>query len=160
MLVEEWSVIREFPNYSVSDLGRVVSNQLDREIHKPVCAWGYYSVRLSHNGVRRTKMVHRLVADAFVLGWDVGLVVNHIDGDKLNNQDGNLEWVTHSENTLHAHRTGLMRRAFKPIRIVELGEEFGSVKACAEFLETRPTAISSVLRGVRPSHKGYTFEYI
>ncbi len=57
--------------------------------------------------------VHRLVAQYFCDGYAEGLVVNHIDGDKTNNRSSNLEWVTRSENDLHAFSLGL-RRIIKP----------------------------------------------
>ena len=157
---EQWVVVKDFPNYSVSNLGRVFSNRLNREIYKGVDRRGYYSVGLRHDGARGTRMVHRLVAEAFVPGFDEGLVVNHIDGDKLNNVYSNLEWVTSSENMFHAHRMWLTTRAFKPVRIVETDQVFWSIKECAAHLNTHSTAISAVLRGTRRSHKGYTFEYV
>lgn len=53
--------------------------------------------------------VHRLVAYHFVDGYQDGLVVNHKDGNKLNNEADNLEWVTRSENDLHAFKLGLRK---------------------------------------------------
>ena len=51
--------------------------------------------------------VHREVALNFVANPDGKKYVNHIDGNKLNNDAANLEWVTSSENTLHAYQIGL-----------------------------------------------------
>jgi len=58
-----------------------------------------------------TFAVHRVVAQAFIpnpSGFDV---VNHIDGNKLNNQVDNLEWTTHAYNLLHAVNVGLRKDA-------------------------------------------------
>lgn len=68
---------------------------------------GYLSVVLSAKGNRSGKLIHRLVADAFVenisdLPW-----VNHKDANKHNNQSSNLEWCTASENYQHASLLGL-----------------------------------------------------
>jgi hypothetical protein len=63
---------------------------------------------LRESGKRSPIKVHRLVAEAFIGGSD-GLQVNHKDGDKKNNAVFNLEYVTASENVLHAVRNGLMR---------------------------------------------------
>ena len=66
---------------------------------------GYKTVCFNHT----TYMVHRLVAQGFVPNPEpeVKDVVNHIDGNKLNNNASNLEWCTIKENNDHARRTGL-----------------------------------------------------
>jgi DNA-binding transcriptional regulator YiaG len=67
---------------------------------------GYRVVDLKVNGTRKTMRVHRLVAMAFI-GKPYKEMVNHIDGNKINNSVDNLEWATRSENGLHAYSTGL-----------------------------------------------------
>lgn len=59
---------------------------------------GYYKCVLSINNKKIYKMVHRLVAEHFVDGYFKGAVVNHKDGNKLNNNYRNLEWVTQKFN--------------------------------------------------------------
>lgn len=157
---EEWVLLRDFPNHSVSNYGRVVSHNTDSVLRTRLSGWGYEQVVLYSNGRHVTKTVHRLVAEAFIPGWDEGLHVNHIDGDKRNNFEENLEWVTPSENNTHAVHSGLRTPFRKSVRIVETGETFPSVKACAEHLNTYSTAISQVLKGRRPHYKRMTFEYI
>ena len=69
----------------------------------------YRVVLLTDNGSSKTLYVHRLVAQSFIENPDNKREVNHIDGNKLNNDVSNLEWVTHSENTVHAYSTNLMK---------------------------------------------------
>ena len=63
---------------------------------------------LSKQGKVKTITVHRLVAQAFIPNPDSKPEVNHIDGDKKNNNMSNLEWCTSSENVQHAVDTGLI----------------------------------------------------
>lgn len=63
---------------------------------------GYLEVCFVHQRKTFKFLVHRLVAIAFVDGYKEGLVVNHLDGDKLNNDPKNLEWVTPGRNSEHA----------------------------------------------------------
>lgn len=67
------------------------------------------------DGKFKTTPVHRLVALAFIPNPMSKPCVNHIDGNKMNNHVTNLEWVTYSENTIHALVTGL--------KVPELGED-------------------------------------
>lgn len=67
----------------------------------------YKRVSLSKHGIRKKYFVHRLVAETYCDGHREGLIVNHKDGNKTNNHFSNLEWVTYSENNIHALENGL-----------------------------------------------------
>lgn len=76
-------------------------------LRRHICS-GYLSVYINREGQPGCmRLVHRLVAMAWIINPRNKPEVNHIDGNKLNNSVGNLEWVTHSENRTHAYRTGL-----------------------------------------------------
>ena len=70
---------------------------------------GYFTVILRKHSSVKCYKVHRLVAQHFILNPENKPQVNHVDGNKLNNDVNNLEWVTDQENKPHARRTGLMR---------------------------------------------------
>lgn len=93
--------------YLVSNRGRIISLNSGAEMAQYVQKNGYAAVKLRTHNVKRTFLVHRLVASAFVSNPNGLAEVNHIDGDKLNNSAENLEWVTHSQNMKHSIEVGL-----------------------------------------------------
>lgn len=94
--------------YEVSNIGRVRTAKTKRLL-SPFNSKGYLRIGLiTYTRGQQKFPVHRLVANAFVEGrTHEKRFVNHIDGNKLNNVYTNLEWVTASENIIHAIRTGL-----------------------------------------------------
>lgn len=102
MAGEIWAPIVGYPDYSISNLGRIWSARCYGRIVKQTLdpGRGYYYVGLYPAGSRRQKKikVHRLVADAFV-GNPLGFpTVDHIDGDKANNAASNLRWCSFGDN--------------------------------------------------------------
>ena len=95
--------------YAISECGQVISHSKGGElIRKPfIDGSGYRTVPLHINGKTVNHRVHRMVAKAFVANPNDHKCVNHIDGNKLNNQFENLEWCTSSHNNLHARKTSL-----------------------------------------------------
>ncbi|KAG5182903.1 hypothetical protein JKP88DRAFT_241207 [Tribonema minus] len=115
---------------------------------------------------RHEYRVHRLVADAHLPDDPARLVVNHIDGDKLNNAASNLERATHSENTRHAMRTGLMMRPCGVLvkRTSSCGkftQNFDSVGAAARSVghEAGRSNITACCQGRQKTAYGYTWTY-
>ena len=114
-LNEKWNPVVGYEGwYDVSDWGRVrrmkaTSNTFVGRIIKPYANnKGYKCVGLLNGVEQKTVTVHRLVMAAFVGPYPEGKQVNHKDGDKTNNRLDNLEYVTPSENILHAIDTGLI----------------------------------------------------
>lgn len=105
---EEWRPVLGWEGrYDVSSLGRVRSVRQRRLMTPNANAGGYLVVSLHRGGKKTNRLVHRLVADAFLPADLARPRVNHIDGGKLNNAAVNLEWCTDLENTQHAIATGL-----------------------------------------------------
>lgn len=168
---EIWKDLNEidaFSGYQVSSLGRVRCSRNFRgeitssyRILKPCMNKdGYLELTIYNNDHKKcTKRVHKLVANVFH-GQHPDLVVNHIDGNKLNNSSNNLEYVTATTNSTLAARDGLYKT--KAIRIKETGEEFDSIKNCADKLDLHPSNISHAIIGDKKtdSVKGLHFELI
>ena len=110
--MEVWKKINGFEDYEISNLGRVKSLKKGELILKNVLNKGYFNVWLCKNNSSKKMLVSRLVALNFIDNNYNYLCVNHINGIKTDNRVENLEWCTHSENTLHAFKTGLK----KPIK--------------------------------------------
>lgn len=100
-------ILKDFPNYSLTDKG-VITNLTTGIVKRPsIGKNGYYVTDLSSNGKSKRQYLHRLLALNFLDNPNNFNVVNHLDGNKLNNDLSNLEWTTHSGNLIHAYRTGL-----------------------------------------------------
>ena len=128
-------VVTNGDGYSVSNYGRVRSNSriiVDKNGKKRLvnpkilksAPMGkknkqYLGVVLCNNGTSRIYKVHRLVALAFIPLVEGKDIVNHKDGNKLNNHVSNLEWCTQQENVTHAIETGL----FNPKQLRTTEEE-------------------------------------
>lgn len=93
--------------------------------------YGYEEVRLSKNGQVVTKFIHTLLAETFIPNPLCKKEINHKNGIKNDNTINNLEWVTHSENMLHAYRTKLIVKKTKPIIDTCSGESYMSSKEAA-----------------------------
>lgn len=110
--MELWKDIDGYDGmYKVSNIGRVYSCPKYRHKGKilklHICKNGYLTVGLSKNKKRKNFLVHRLVGMEFVPNIDKKPEINHIDGNKKNNNCNNLEWVTSSENQKHSFELGL-----------------------------------------------------
>lgn len=149
---EIWRKIDDYPNYEVSSLGRV------RNIETGLILSGtknnYIQICLRKEGTRNILDVHRIVAKTFIQNPENKPCVNHIDGNKHNNRVDNLEWVTYSENTRHAFRTGLIQitnnhisnRIKQKVLCVETGQVFESLNQVAKYLGVNSGSIHQAIR--------------
>lgn len=109
---ESWKPVIGHPKYEVSNLGKVRKSASLEIISQSSNTCGYPKVRLhTDRGRYMTRLVHRLVAKAFIENPHSKETVNHIDGDKCNARVDNLEWATRSENQRHAYANGLRTAA-------------------------------------------------
>lgn len=102
--MEVWKEVKDYEGaYKISNLGNVLScKYVVPRLLTPDKSTGYYRVCLSKKGFKKQTLIHRLIADHFILNPNNKTQVNHIDENKLNNSISNLEWVTHRENIEHS----------------------------------------------------------
>lgn len=94
--------ISGFPGYEISSSGELFSTKKGSRTEILGSVWqGYRHVTLSNGKKTRNVRIHRLVAEAFLSKPRGCNLVNHIDGDKLNNNVSNLEWTNHRGNSKH-----------------------------------------------------------
>lgn len=145
-MIEQWRPITDYYGlYEASDLGRIRSvrrntNTFVGRILRPgKHSLGYHQVILYKDGGQRHHYIHRLVASAFIGECKDGEQVNHIDGNKKNNRLDNLEYVTPSENSLHAFAIGK-------------SSQVGERNSCAKLTEDKVLEVISLL-GTMPQRK-------
>ena len=149
-MTEDWRTVKEFPNYAVSNDGRVRNDETGQVLKPAYCGQGrgYTTVQLWKNKKGASRLVHRLVGFAFVDGYKDGLQINHIDGVKSNNNHSNLEWVTNSENQQHAFDTGLRPSKLTNYEVLEIRalRRMGTTQqALADFFGVTQALISRIV---------------
>lgn len=90
--------IKNYENYMATEDGRIYSIKRKCYLKLQTVTNGYLMVGLFKNGVSKYLLVHRLIAETFIEKPEKCDIVNHLDGNKKNNNVNNLEWTTQSEN--------------------------------------------------------------
>ena len=158
--------------YMVSNLARVKSlgNRRKGKLRKGELllsqheCQGYMVVNLSKNGHGRCIKVHRLVAMAFVEGYQPGLVVNHIDQNKKNNIPENLEFVTQQVNTVYGDRnirvsSSLMKPVIQMTTDGRFVREWPSVGTAATEIGRSAGGIGDCCNGRQKTCGGYKWKF-
>ncbi len=172
---EIWKDVNGFEGlYQVSNLGNVKSLHYfggDKEhiMHPALSKSGYLLVTLTKNKKHAATSVHVIVAKAFVDNKCGKTQVNHIDGNKRNNNAENLEWVTAKENHDHAVAIGLKSYEhiippwYKPVLQYDMNgnfvKEWKSKGEAAAYYGCNPDSIRNCIRGRVNSCKGYIWKY-
>jgi hypothetical protein len=105
--------LSEYPMYVVTSEGEVLSFYRDLAPVKPrINRHGYAQVCLAKDGKHITRLVHRLMAEAFLGKQDTD--INHVNGVKSDNKLENLEYCTRSENIHHSYKLGLAKKPQGP----------------------------------------------
>ena len=161
MKKEYWKPVVGYEgHYQVSNFGRVKSIKFGKEIIlKQKIKGGYYYVNLSKNGILKTYLVHRLVAEAFIDNTDNLPCVNHKDEDKTNNSVDNLEWCTQSYNINYGTRTEkYSKKVYQYTLEGEFVKEWKSIAECGRNGFNRGN-VWMCCRGELKTHQNFIWKY-
>lgn len=167
--MEEWKDIIEYEGlYQVSNLGNVKNSRTNKLLSLRYRKDNHIDCMLYKNGQGKRYSVHRLVAIAFISNPNNYPIINHIDGNGLNNNVSNLEWCTYSYNTQHAndnnlinHKTGIEHYMFgktgenhpasEPVYCLNTKERFENMEQAAYSVNLKATDISACCSGKQKS---------
>ena len=137
----------ETTRWSVDENGRVRNDETGYFLTGTILH-SYRYINFRWNGKRKNKSVHRLVAEAFLPNPENLPYVHHKDGNRLNNNLENLEWVTEQDNRLEA----IMPQRYKKYDDTEIeGEQWryfrDSIYQVSDYGRVRNTKTGKILKG-------------
>ena len=156
--------IEGLENYKVSNLGNVMNTK--NKLSKKQLKNGYYYVwcKPTIDNVSSNHRIHRLVALAFIPNDNIEKIfVNHINGNKIDNNVTNLEWVTPTENVVHAVDTKLITPFARKMCQYDLNgnllRTFDSLKEAKSITKVDDGSIIRVCNGSRKTAGGFIWRY-
>lgn len=175
---EEWRpAFRYEDNYEVSNLGNIRSKThwvnarnggerlyIGKEINKRIRKVGYVECKICANSESKYKALHRIIAETFVPNPNGYKEVNHIDGNKQNNNASNLEWCTRRQNIIHSFEMGLNKPRIGAehcnarfndedvLKIRELYKKGMKVRAISELYKVPKPTIEGITSGKSWKH--------
>ncbi len=180
MKMEKWKQVKYkgFERYQISDKGNVKGTKGLMKSRPNSRKYHIIGLREPGSREQKTFSVHRMVAEHFIPQPSGKNYVNHISGDKNDNTVQNLEWVTQSENQIHAYETGLQVKTTeqvarlkgyaenkrRPIRVVNekigIDQVFESIAEAGQLLNCNEKTLRNVLKGRNKSRLGYKVFYL
>lgn len=174
---ENWQPVVGFEDYIVSDMGNVARTRISKGTSGGLMKLGFnpdngaITVSLCVDSKHYPKQVHRLVAEAFIPNPENKPQVNHKNGNRCDNREENLEWVTNSENVQHSH--DYLDRNFSAygqnhrnsVSVSQytkngvLVDVYGSVNEAGRQLGIQFTNIAKCARGERPYAGDFVWKY-
>ena len=171
--------VKGFDGYFVSDNGIVYTTRKNggyhtslRELKSKEDKDGYLEVAMYSNKKRYWRRVHRIVAETFIPNINNYPQINHIDGNKKNNNVNNLEWCTCRQNIIHSFNVLKRKPTISNKRKIKLTNRetndilyFETEKECAFYLKMSYQHLNKILNGhidisVWRKNKIYKIEFV
>ena len=146
--------------YAITEDGKVFSHRSKLFLKPRNNRYGYCEVKLWKNRKVSTKLIHRLVAEAFIPNPNNYSQVNHKDENKNNNSVDNLEWCTSKYNMNYGTvQERINSHKLKKVKCLETGIIYNSATECSQKLNLRKDSLTQVCRGERKSLHNLHFIY-
>lgn len=126
--------IQDFEDYFITEEGDIYSLKTGTLVKLKPWLDGkkrYFMITLCKNGTKTKKLIHRLVAMAFIENPNGLPEVNHKNHNSLDNSKDNLEWVTRQQNMAHCFEKHSQIRNFRECELFFKGEKVGDFKSIA-----------------------------
>lgn len=154
--MEVFKDIKGYPNYQISNYGRVWNKKKQKYIPFYITNSGYCQVHMyAINGKRKNELIHRLVALTFIENPNNLPEVNHKDKNKMNNTVENLEWCNRSYNCRHmSTNTTVTKKDINGVFIVK----YDSIAEAVEKEDITQSGLFTAYYRNYPTYKGYIWE--
>lgn len=149
---EIWKDITGYEGlYKISNLGNVFSIRSNKTLIPHSMGIGYLGVGLYTKSKGVNKKIHKLIADYFIPNPENKKCVNHIDGNKLNNNINNLEWCTSLENNRHAWFNKLNRAPKYGDRIPNSIFKDNEIRELRKLIRSKLYTLTSIAKSYKVS---------
>ncbi len=162
--MNEWYDIPGYEGiYQITPNGEVRNVETNLQLYGNINSHGYKVISLTKYGKRKSCKLHRLLAITFIPNPHDYECINHIDGDKLNNDLTNLEWCTKGYNNRHAREVLKVDMSSKAVYQTTIKGEFiaawASIGQAAKFAGITPPCIVDCCEGRAKSAGNYCWSY-
>ena len=153
-----------FKYYDITEEGVVINLKTNRKYKGKIGSSGYLQWKTKRNNKCYTYSIHRLIAIKYIPNPNNYPVINHIDGNKLNNSIDNLEWCTQSYNIKHAYDTKLIKGIEKAVLQIDTNTHkiiniFKSEMEAEKITGIKRNSICAVCKGKRKTAGNYIWKY-
>lgn len=152
--------IKGFEEYQIDEDGNVYRYN---KLRKQRLSNGYWTVILSKDNKKKNFKTHRLVALTYIPNPNNLPTVNHIDGNKENNNVKNLEWNSYKQNMKHAYDNNLndLRKKINQLDMDDkFIKEFRSIEDAANELDIKKGNISACANNKRNSAGNFKWSFV